>query len=870
MTHLRSGAPGAELLFRAVLKAHDVRAAWIGLAAALLQSGDVAGAAESLQPALSRHAGPLDASLIALADDVVRAHNAAGWCALQTGAVLKASVPRPTLRLDGKLARLDPGMGLPPAWRQASQLDVTYRGRVLLGSPIALNRMRATEGAVDWESGSIMGWVWHPADPETAPTLNIGRRRLTPTETSETVPHGLAPLARPRVFHLPLRSSTQGPLHIRGPDGRDLLGSPIYPQRAPAPPAKRPPKVLRLRAPKVTVIVPVYGSPARTLACLESLRRELPPWAQILVVDDASPQPELATALDQLAAERQICLLRCPANLGFPSAVNAGLALAVGDVVLLNSDTLVPLGWLEQLHKAAWSDAAIGTVTPLSNDATITSYPSVEGGNTVPNLAETDQLHRLAARANGARVVTIPTAVGFCMYIRRDCLRAVGPLRADVFAQGYGEENDFCMRAHAAGWRHVAAVGAFVAHVGSASFGGARAHLLARNEKILHRLHPIYPDLVARHIAADPLALARRRIDRARWPNRPEPAVLLITHDMGGGVQRQVEARIDALAGEGFRPVLLRPVLNHPGWCRIDDGRDRSFPNLRFRLPKEQAALRSFLTVLSPVRMEVHHLLGHAPGLFALCRELRRPYEIYVHDYAWFCQRITLIGPDRRYCGEPGPAGCVTCIATAGRHIDEQITPVELLRRSGQELAGATRVIAPSADTAARMRRHFPRLSVTIEPWESAKLPVCPPPQRQRAGRRVCVVGAIGVEKGFDILLACAEDAAHRRLPLDFVVVGYTIDDAKLHATGRVFVTGPYEADDVPGLIIQQTADIAFLPSLWPETWCFALSEMWRADLDVVAFDIGAPAERIRASGRGRLLPLGLSPAAINDVLQAG
>jgi glycosyltransferase involved in cell wall biosynthesis len=103
---------------------------------------------------------------------------------------------------------------------------------------------------------------------------------------------------------------------------------------------------------------------------------------------------------------------------------------------------------------------------------------------------------------------------------------------------------------------------------------------------------------------------------------------------------------------------------------------------------------------------------------------------------------------------------------------------------------------------------------------------------------------------------------------LEFVVVGYTIDDAKLHATGRVFVTGQYEATELPELIVQQDADIAFLPSLWPETWCFALSEMWRAGLDVVAFDIGAPAERVRARGRGRLLPLGLSASTINDVLQ--
>jgi glycosyltransferase involved in cell wall biosynthesis len=59
------------------------------------------------------------------------------------------------------------------------------------------------------------------------------------------------------------------------------------------------------------------------------------------------------------------------------------------------------------------------------------------------------------------------------------------------------------------------------------------------------------------------------------------------------------------------------------------------------------------------------------------------------------------------------------------------------------------------------------------------------------------------------------------------------------------------------------------LPSIFPETWCFTLAEAWRAGLQVAAFDIGAQAERIRETGRGLLLPLGLPPHAINKALVA-
>ena len=73
----------------------------------------------------------------------------------------------------------------------------------------------------------------------------------------------------------------------------------------------------------------------------------------------------------------------------------------------------------------------------------------------------------------------MPTGHGFCLYIRAECLDETGLLREDLFAQGYGEENDFCMRARHLGWRHVAVPGVFVAHHGAGSFNAARDDLHA-------------------------------------------------------------------------------------------------------------------------------------------------------------------------------------------------------------------------------------------------------------------------------------------------------------------------------------------------------------------------------------------------------
>ena len=217
----------------------------------------------------------------------------------------------------------------------------------------------------------------------------------------------------------------------------------------------------------------------------------------------------------------------------------------------------------------------------------------------------------------------------------------------------------------------------------------------------------------------------------------------------------------------------------------------------------------------------------------------------------------------------PTVAQCEACVADAGNLIDEDITVAALRRRSARLFAGARRVVVPSEDTAARIRRHFPATRPVVQPHEDDAALGDPPRAAATATCRVCVVGAIGIHKGYQVVLDCARDAAERRLPLEFVVVGHTIDDRRLLATGRVFVTGGYAADEAVTLIRAQNATLALLPSIFPETWCLSLAEAWRAGLRVVAFDIGAQAERIRRTGRGILLPLGLPAHAINNALLA-
>ncbi len=316
---------------------------------------------------------------------------------------------------------------------------------------------------------------------------------------------------------------------------------------------------------------------------------------------------------------------------------------------------------------------------------------------------------------------------------------------------------------------------------------------------------------------------------------------------------------------------MLRPSRAPDGGrcITVGDGTAADFPNLRYAMPDELPALQRLLAREHPRAIELHHMVGHHPAVLELIAGLGVPYDVHVHDYAWLCGRVALVGPAQRYCGEPDVVQCEACVADAGSLIDEDITVAALRQRSARLLADARRVFTPSEDTAARIRRHFPATRPVVVPHEDDAAIADPPRLAAVAQCRVCVIGAIGIHKGYQVVLDCARDAAARRSAAG-VCRGRAHDRRPPAAgDGRVFVTGSFAADEAVPLIKAQRATIALLPSIFPETWCLSLAEAWRAGLSVAAFDIGAPAERIRRTGRGILLPLGLPPHAINNALIA-
>ncbi|WP_417692152.1 FkbM family methyltransferase [Roseibium sp.] len=623
--------------------------------------------------------------------------------------------------------------------------------------------------------------------------------------------------------------------------------------------------------PVCDVIVPVYKGLAETMACIYSVLEHPQKTAfRLVVVNDCSPQAELAELLRQLAAKGLFHLEDLPHNKGFVGAVNTGMRLnADRDVILLNSDAEVFGDWLDRMLAVAETDQNIATVTPFSNNATICSYPELDKDYGEAFELPDAELDKLAARVNEGQIVDLPTGIGFCMYIRRASLQALGDFDEVKFGKGYGEEVDFCRRAIKFGQRNVLAANIFVRHYGSISFGFEKYAQIKRSEEIISDLYPSYRDEVLLFCKSDPTAMPRRRLDRARLKAAcGGDAMLMVSHGWGGGTTRHIRELGSALETSGT-PVLLcqetettdtRIKSKEILISRLDGV---NFPNLpTFSLEDDKANFIAFLNEVGVRYIHIHQLVGMNPmatSFFTdICATAGFKTFVSLHDYYVVCPRIDFVDSSGLYSGEPDLQACE---ASDG----DIMRPYGYSVKSWREacnglLEAASAVFVPNKDMAARLSGYFPGVNFTVRP-HAVFLGEAPAPRKTPAKgtpRHIVIPGLVSTAKGSAVIRDAAVFAQSSGLPLRFTVFGHTNLDEELAPLSNVSVTGRYEDAQALDGLLELEPDLLWFPSIIPETFSYTLSFAFQTGITPVVFDIGAPAERLKAAGWGSVLPLEL------------
>jgi GT2 family glycosyltransferase/SAM-dependent methyltransferase len=614
----------------------------------------------------------------------------------------------------------------------------------------------------------------------------------------------------------------------------------------------------------VFVLLPIYKDTQLTVECIKSALPGIKnvPNAKLLAINDCSPEPGMSDALIELEAANggHMEVLTNPHNLGFVETVNRGLEIAKeADVVLLNSDVILPLDWLRRLRVEAYSHPKAGTVTPLSNNTTICTFPEFLQDNPLPLGLSADSIDN-AFKGERLPNISAPTGIGFCMYIRQDCLEAVGHLDAEHFPRGYGEENDLCQRAISKGWLNLITPNLFAYHKGGVSFGAEKNELISNGLLALGKLHPRYHYDVQNFIQHDPLKAARLVRLMTLLEQQDVPKILHICHALGGGTRQHV-AELAAHYKQGNRafPIILEPTEVKDCYV-LKFGTSETSDAIPFSLEENFDLIIDILRKIGVSFVHYHHILDIDEKVMDIAQQLGVDYYFTAHDYYMISGNPTLTDANGRF--DPRNPYTSSNPLYAQIAADE----IETFRtRNGKFLEKAARVIFPSAAAKEIFDGVFTLSNAVVAHHLEDARDVSAGPVQQTLTHNEVVVGVLGAlskEKGADLIESLARLANERNLPLRIKLIGYAYRPLE-----DVETTGPYQEPDTLDLLRREKIDILFYSARWPETYSYTLSSGLAANLPIMAPDVGAFPERLSGRTQTMLYSLDATPEDILDAM---
>jgi glycosyltransferase involved in cell wall biosynthesis len=215
------------------------------------------------------------------------------------------------------------------------------------------------------------------------------------------------------------------------------------------------------------------------------------------VLDDGTPDESVAECC-AVEARDNLFYKRSDRNRGFVATCNWGyeaVAPPDTDILLLNSDTEVTSGFLEEMLRVLYLSERHGVVIPRSNNADIFSIPSQQ------DEIAPEESFRIwqELQSDLTDYSVIPTVLDFCMLIKAEILERFG-LFDEIYSPGSNEEHDFVCRINRYGYSAVIANGAFVYHYAASTLGTARKKLHVRNHKLLVDRYPEYEVKISNYL----------------------------------------------------------------------------------------------------------------------------------------------------------------------------------------------------------------------------------------------------------------------------------------------------------------------------------------------------------------------------------
>lgn len=611
----------------------------------------------------------------------------------------------------------------------------------------------------------------------------------------------------------------------------------------------------------IDIIIPIYNAfedlqkcVASVFSCTDLERHRL------LLVNDASPDQRILPYLKSIG-NPHVLVLNNEKNLGFSGSINHGIEVSRNrDVILLNSDTIVTKNWVEKIIECAYSDVSIATVTPLSNNATLCSVPNFLEENRLPDGYTLERYAELIESSSLREYPKIPVANGFCMYVKREVFDKIGVFDAETFGRGYGEENDFCYRAEQVGYHHAMCDDTYIYHTGTTSFmSEEKRKYIEAHEKILNERYPEQNHQVAVHCRDNPNAWVQENIRLWTGLKNGRKNILYLVQsdfredadDHYGGTQLHVKDMMEVMRGTYNVFVAARNLeyLNLTAYTEKDEYTFRFYIGKKpkyaeFRNKKFAELYGKILDAFPFELVHIQHTKDLTLELYYEAKKRNIPICTTLHDYFTVCPSIKMVNCRGNVCiGKKEEQCCQECTEKicGVRNGEDYISVWRSEQLKALRMSDA--IVTPSKSAEEILLSYYPELreKFSVIPHGMEKMER--ETQEEDKALHVAFIGGISKEKGSETAVRLIKNGPRDVLWYLFGIWGY--NGLSMMDKANYTKTGLYERDELPGLMEKYKIDVVCILPIWPETYCYTLSEAIMCGAPVIATDIGALGERM-------------------------
>jgi GT2 family glycosyltransferase len=604
------------------------------------------------------------------------------------------------------------------------------------------------------------------------------------------------------------------------------------------------------------IIIPIFNAPEMTGECIDAVLK-YQPGARILAIDDCSTDISIANLLEDYRKKigTRFEWKRTPTNLGFPGAANFGMQFRAGrNVLLLNSDVIVSHNFAAKMMRGLKEREKVASVTCLTNAGETASIPRISTDVDVSEEKVSLTINELLNSSNVYEQVSgwpiIPSGVGFCMLLSSEALDKVGYFDEARFSPGYGEENDWSLRAIRDGFVNILCPTVYVYHRHGFSYGVAKSQLVQGHLKIINEDFPNYANQVNNFIHKDPLLYFRQAlfllgISRSGIFN----VRLIVDHQLGGGAVKTLNEELD----------LVRDTMNLL-ITRLEDDEVKLVVKFRNMVDisyegKTEAVFR-LIRILGVSKLLINTVAftGEATSTLNLIIQLQKQLdletEFRLHDYHAICPSLNLLNLKGVFCDVPNIEVCKKCLPSNMNSIERELVDIESWRSLwNQVLSSCSSVTAYSLESRDRIVKVYPNLQdrITVRKHLVEKIDA-PTPRSQRLPSlnelRIGVVGNLNLAKGSQVVIDLARTISFSKNKSTIFVFGSVQGVPNgLPIAGL----GPYAYPwDLYTKFRYHDLDVLLVPSIWPETYSLVSDELASMGIPIVMFAIGAPYERYK------------------------